>query len=33
MNRENRPVVPNEPVEFENNWVKFKTSGFEFEFE
>ena len=27
MNKENRPVVPNEPVEFENNWLKFKTSG------
>ena len=27
MNGENRPLVTNEPVEFENNRSKFKTLG------
>ena len=26
MNMENRSLVTNESVEFENNWLKFKTS-------
>jgi hypothetical protein len=27
MNGENQSLVTVEPVEFENNWLKFKTSG------
>ena len=27
MNRENQPLVTDEPVEFENNWLNFKTLG------